>query len=420
MVHRSNASDGPMATEMQGTDWPHAAGSTRNDLTNPMNATDRADGQEREAPDNVAVWLIAKRGGLVIRPAAYPQPRENEIVIRNGAVAVNPVDWLMQSIGDLIYPWLGYPFILGSDVAGEVVSVGNAVSRFKVGDRVLGHAVGAERSRNNPAEGAFQRYTVLLEHMAAPIPGTMAYERAAVLPLGLSTAACGLFQKDHLALAYPSAHAEPTGETVLIWGGSTSVGSNAIQLAVAAGYDVVTTASPRNFDYVRNLGATQVFDYAGGTVVADIIAALSGRTIAGALAIGVGSARACLDVVHACRGNKFVSRVSPPVSFDKAPGGRRRTLWLVPTLARLIASNVSMAIKSRMRKIGTKFVWGGALMHNEVSRVIYRDFLPRALADRRYVAAPEPLVVGHGLGSIPAAMATQKQGVSARKVVVSL
>lgn len=110
----------------------------------------------------------------------------------------------------------------------------------------------------------------------------MAYEDAAVLPLALSTAACGLFQKDQLGLEYPSATAKPTGKTLLVWGGSTSVGSNAIQLAVAAGYDVIATASPRNFDYVKGLGAGQVFDYNSSTVVADIVAALHGRTIAGA------------------------------------------------------------------------------------------------------------------------------------------
>jgi NADPH:quinone reductase-like Zn-dependent oxidoreductase len=71
----------------------------------------------------------------------------------------------------------------------------------------------------------------------------------------MSTAACGLFQEDHLALQRSSALPKPTSKTLLVWGGSTSVGSNAIQLAVAAGYEVFTTASPKNFDYVKKLGA---------------------------------------------------------------------------------------------------------------------------------------------------------------------
>jgi NADPH:quinone reductase-like Zn-dependent oxidoreductase len=71
------------------------------------------------------------------------------------------------------------------------------------------------------------------------------------------------------------------------------MGSNAIQLAVAAGYDVITTASPRNFEYVQRLGARQAFDYRSSTVVADIIAALRRRRLAGAIAIGTGSAAPC-------------------------------------------------------------------------------------------------------------------------------
>jgi NADPH:quinone reductase-like Zn-dependent oxidoreductase len=369
---------------------------------------------------NEAVWLPSKRAGLEIKAAPYTSPRENEIVVRNHAVAINPVDWLTQSIGDFIYPWLNYPFILGSDVAGEVVEVGTNVSRFKVGDRVLGHAVGAHKSRNNAAEGGFQAFTILLDHMATPIPHGMAYENAAVLPLGLSTAACGLFQKDQLALNHPSAHPQPTGKTLLVWGGSTSVGSNAIQLAVASGYDVIATASPKNFDYVRKLGATVVFDYRSRTAVTEVIKAHSGRTSAGAIAIGHGSMVACVDIMHACKGDKFIAMATPPVSFDNAPLGGNRIAWLVPTMARLIWSNVWLILKCRMRGIRTKFIFGTTLVDNEVGRLIYAEFLPDALADGRYVAAPDPFVIGRGLDQVPAALEAQKQGVSAKKLVVAL
>ena len=371
-------------------------------------------------PVNEAVWLTAKPAAFETRTAPYTSPHENEIVVKTFAVAINPIDWLMPIIGSLAFPWIKYPFILGSDVAGEVVEVGAAVSRFKPGDRVLGHAVGSDKSRNRSAEGAFQHFAVLLVHMASPIPDEMAFENAAVLPLGLSTAACGLFEKDQLALQHPSAHPVPTGKTLLVWGGSTSVGSNAIQLAVAAGYEVVTTASPKNFDYVRKLGAGQVFDYSSRTVVADIVKDLEGRTIAGALAIGPGSGEACLDVVHACRGDKVVSMATPPVAFDKVPVGRGRALALAPLIPRMIAANLSLTLTSRARRIRTKFIFGSSLLANEVGPAIYVDFLPNALASGAYVAAPDPIVVGRGLDQIPAALEMQKKGVSAKKIVVSL
>ena len=246
-------------------------------------------------PSNTAAWLTAaKAHPLEIKSALYTVPHENEIVIKNGAVAINPVDWMKQDDGGLLFSWIKFPFVLGIDCAGEVVDVGHAVTRFKAGDRVVGHANGIEQKFNNSAYSAFQNYTVLLDHMASPIPSTMSYESAAVLPLGLSTAACGLFQEDQLALQYPSVPPpKPTGKTLLVWGGTTSVGSNAIQLTVAAGYEVITTASPMNFDYVKRLGACEVFDYNSKTVVEDLIRAFKNKTIAGAMSIGPGAADAC-------------------------------------------------------------------------------------------------------------------------------
>ncbi len=363
-------------------------------------------------PTNTAAWLVVPHTKLEVKSAPYTHPHENEIVVKNHAVAINPVDWIFQVAGNIVFRWIKYPFVLGADLAGEVVEVGKDVTRFNVGDRVLGHAVGTDKNRNSSAEGAFQEYTVILAHIAAPIPSAMPYENASVLPLALSTAACGLFQKDHLALHYPSAAPKPTGKTLLVWGGSTSVGSNAIQLAVAAGYEVITTSSPRNFAYVKKLGASQVFDYKSKTVVKDIIAALQGKTLAGALAIGTGSAEPCADIVHACNGNKFISMVSQPVSFESG-----MTFRLV---LKLVSSNISLQVKCRTRRIRTKSVFGSTLKDNEVSKVMYEDFLPKALAEGCYVAAPEPSVVGTGLEYVQVGFDAQRKGVSAKKVVISL
>jgi len=370
-------------------------------------------------PTNAAAWLGAKQAKLEIKPAPYTPPRENEIVIRNHAVAINPIDWILQDVGSFIFPWIKYPFILGSDCAGEVAEVGLKVTRFKVGDRVLGHAIGTDKKRNRAAEGAFQEYTVLLAGMSSPIPTNLPYESAAVLPLGLSTAACGLFQKDHLALEYPSLTPKPNGKTVLIWGGSTSVGSNAIQLAVAAGYEVITTASPTNFEYVTRLGAAQVFDYHSKTVVQAVTQALEGKNFAGALAIGAGSAEPCADIVSAAKGVKFISTASTSVSFGSLPP-RAGTGAILPVLLRIVGSTIAFTIKLKMRHIGTKAIFGTTLADNEVGSLIYNNYLPQALAAGSFVAAPEPQIIGKGLEQIQPGLELQKKGVSARKLVVSL
>jgi len=369
--------------------------------------------------ENSALWLKAKRTDFVVAPAAFPAPRAGEIAIRVRAVAVNPMDRLVRSMGDFIAPWLSYPFIPGSDVAGEVVAIGPGVTRFKIGDRVLGYAAGADKGHGS-AEGGFQTYVVLKTHMAAALPETLSFEAASVLPLGLSTAATALFEPDCLALDRPSAAPRPTGKTVLVWGGSTSVGSNAIQLAVAAGYDVIATASPRNFDYVRQLGARQAFDYSSKSVVADIVAALKGRQLAGALAIGAGSATKCVDVVGASEGRRFVAMATPPASFDNVPAGSGRLLALLPAMVRSGLGFAGLAIRARLARAHTKFVWGSALLNTAVGPMIFEDFLPSALADGRFRAAPDPLVVGHGLDQIPMALDRQLRGVSAGKLVVTL
>ena len=369
--------------------------------------------------ENTALWLKAKQTEFVVAPAALPVPGAGEIAIRVRAVAVNPMDRLVRTMGDFITPWLQYPFIPGSDVAGEVVAIGPDVTRFKRGDRVLGYAAGADKGHGS-AEGGFQTFVVLKTHMASAMPAPLSFEAASVLPLGLSTAATALFEPDCLALDRPTAAPRSTGKTVLVWGGSTSVGGNAIQLAVAAGYDVITTASPRNFDYVKRLGARLVFDYASKSVIADIIAALKGRQLAGALAIGAGSAAKCLDIVGASEGRRFVAMATPPASFDHVPSGKGRRRALLPAMMRSGLGFASLAIKARLAGVDTKFIWGSALLNTDVGPLIFEDFLPAALADGRFRAAPDPMVVGHGLSQIPMALDRQLKGISAGKLVVTL
>jgi NADPH:quinone reductase-like Zn-dependent oxidoreductase len=273
---------------------------------------------------NNALWLAAKGAPFSVAKAPYTVPRGREVVVRTCAVALNPFDRHLQTIGALACPWLNYPMVVGHDLAGDVVEVGEAVTRFRPGDRVLGLAGGVDKGRNRAAEGAFQDYVVLLEHMMTPLPDEMRYDQASVLPLGLSTAACALFQDEFLALAPPRLQRQPRSETVIVWGGSTSVGANAIQLAVAAGYDVLTTCSPRNFEFVRALGARQAFDYRSATVVTDLVDALGQSRCAGAVAIGPGAAFACLDLVVAAGGAQAVAVVTPPATFDGIPVGRGR------------------------------------------------------------------------------------------------
>ena len=96
-------------------------------------------------PSNQAAWLSSKSARpLEVKSAPYTPPGANEIVVKNHAVAINPLDYLKQLAGNIMFSWIKYPFVMGSDLAGEVFELGEGVTRFHVGDRVVGHAVGMD------------------------------------------------------------------------------------------------------------------------------------------------------------------------------------------------------------------------------------------------------------------------------------
>ena len=345
---------------------------------------------------NTALWLPKRGRRFEVSPAPYTPPGADQIVVRARALAVNPVDGLSGFLYRIVLPWLTFPAVVGSDVAGEVVQVGPGVTRLQPGDRVAGHALGVEKSQNRPAEGAFQQYVVLMQHMVAAIPESLSFEQASVLPLALSTAASGMFQEDQLGLALPGAGPADRAETVLVWGGSTSVGSNAIQLARNAGYRVVATASPHNFGYVRSLGAAEAVDYHSPAAVDEIVDLIGGSPLAGTLAITPGSLPPAVKIASRAAGSKRVASARPG------------------PLTRLRARH------ARQLGVRVSTVWGSTLKDNEVGPAIYAGFLPAALAAGAYRAAPDASVVGHGLASIPVALQQLRDGVSATKLVVTV
>jgi NADPH:quinone reductase-like Zn-dependent oxidoreductase len=228
--------------------------------------------------------------------------------------------------------------------------------------------------------------------VVAELPSSVTLEQGVVLPLGISTAAAGLYQKHFLALPLPGKN-NSLERAVLIWGGSSSVGSCAIQLAVASGAEVYTTASPRNFEYCKKLGAKHLFDYHDDDVEDQIVKELHGITVAGAYhAVGAdGAVQACARVVDRCKGKAIVVTVRG-----------------VPDEG--IPSSV------RVKAISSSSIFAEG---NEVGPYIWREYLPRALSEGSIAAKSDPYVVGQGLRSIQHGLDKQKAGVSAAKVVVN-
>jgi NADPH:quinone reductase-like Zn-dependent oxidoreductase len=337
-----------------------------------------------------AAWLTGKQ----VRPLKVDQAptvtlKPDQVLVRVRAVAINPIDWMLQSDAFMDLP---YPFVLGKDAAGEIEAVGSAVTSFKPGDRVLGQSV--LLLTLNPSEGTFQELVVMYDNLVSKIPDSLPFEKACVIPLGFSTAACGMFLDDYLGLRLPTDNAKDQG-CLVIWGGATSVGLNAIQLAVASGYQVVATASSSNAALLKSIGVTSVFDYRSPTVVEDILSATNGKQIVGAL-----------DCV--CKSNSSDSLVA--MLSKSNPSTTNRFIAAVLPTAEKLADGVS-----------AKYIHGVALRGNkEISRALYGEFLPSALAKGTFLPLPEAQVVGHGLETIQEAMDVQRAGVSAKKVVVTL
>ena len=384
-------------------------------------------------PKNQAAWIPAKKVvPLEVGDASYTRPGPGQIVVKNGAVGINPFDWVLQYQGSILAPHLKYPTVLGCDVAGTIVEVGLDVVRFKVGDRVAGSAVCIAKESNSASEGAFQLYTVMRQHMVTLVPDHITDEQAGVLGLGLGTAAYGLFHKDYLSLDMPMVPPPPNPgpgrrfpRSIIVTGGASNVGSCAIQLAASAGYEVLSTSSQKNFAYVKGLGASHVFDYNSETLVADLVRALEGQELVGAFTVGANADEVCAAVM---KQRLSKSPELPTRKFLALAGGAQRSPDSIKGFlgsCRLMGGFMTMMGKHMINKMLTgievKFILIVGLVDPEscVSRV-YLNFLGPALAQKQFVPGPEPQVVGQGLHKINEALELNQKGVSARKIVVSL
>lgn len=198
---------------------------------------------DRKTIDMNAVRIHAYGGPEVLtyESAPRPAPQDGELLVRVHAVGINPVDWKMRE-GYMKDVWpVQFPLTIGFDVAGTVEEVGAGVTEFAPGDAVVAMTM----------SGGYAEYAVLPASSAARKPQALGFVQAASLPVAALTAWQALFD-----------HAELTaGQTVLIHAAAGGVGHLAVQFAKHKGARVIATASARNQDFVRSLGADEVVDY---------------------------------------------------------------------------------------------------------------------------------------------------------------
>ncbi|MCF7530707.1 zinc-dependent alcohol dehydrogenase family protein [Pseudomonas petrae] len=186
---------------------------------------------------------------LAVRQIDRPVPGQGQVLVRVYAAGVNPLDTKIAA-GAGAHARQALPAVLGLDLAGTVVELGEAVEGFTVGQEVFGMPGGI-----GGAQGTMAEYIAVDARLIAAKPHTLDMREAAALPLVFITAWEGLVDRANVR----------AGQRVLIHGGAGGVGQVALQLAKARGADVYATGSAGSLDFIRSLGATAI-DYQAQSV----------------------------------------------------------------------------------------------------------------------------------------------------------
>lgn len=180
-----------------------------------------------------------------IADVAKPVPKDDQVLLKVRAAALNPLDWHMlrglpyagRIAMGLFKPKSAW---LGADIAGQIEAVGKSVTQFKPGDEVFG-----------TCRGSFAEFACPFERALVKKPDQLNFEQATSMPIAALTALQALRDRARL---------QP-GQKILINGASGGVGTFAVQIAKSFGAEVTGVCSSRNLDLVRSLGASQVIDY---------------------------------------------------------------------------------------------------------------------------------------------------------------
>lgn len=349
---------------------------------------------------------------LQARPT--PKPGPNELLIAVKSIALNPADHIMRSQGIFIP---SYPTIIGFDLAGLVLEVGDNVPvDFQPGTtRVAAFAATIWKSCDLDY-GAFQeRCLVPWQHALCLPDDSLSWNQAATLPVAVEVPqsawdAMGIPRVGESTAAAAAAASSKQGkrEALLIWGASSSVGTMGVQSARLLREDrdssfaaVYATAGAANHEYVRSLGADRVFDYKAPDVVDAIVSAArdDGLVIRHCF-LAMGQLALCQAVLKAFCGDgkekenqtaKIGSAPPIPTNADEVKGVE--TIFVVP----------SVDEGERLTQFRD---WMGIAREN--------------LAKGAFKPSPELRVVGKGLGAINAGLDVLLQGVSCTKLVVEV
>jgi NADPH:quinone reductase-like Zn-dependent oxidoreductase len=199
--------------------------------------------------------VIHRFGGpdqLQLAQVPTPEPGAGEVLIRVVFAGVNPADWKCREGRLQQYFNYEFPFVLGFDAAGVVERVGEGVTEYAVGDRVI-----TSSNQGRGEWGSYAEYVKSSTATVAALPTGIDFAQGATIPTAGATAWGAVHDVGKVK----------AGQKVLINGGSSNVGMFAIQLARNAGCEVAATCGPANLDFVQGLGADRVINYRSDDVL---------------------------------------------------------------------------------------------------------------------------------------------------------
>jgi NADPH:quinone reductase-like Zn-dependent oxidoreductase len=233
-----------------------------------MTSNPRPDALDQDTMEAIVQERYGTADVLRRQQAPRPQIEDGEVLVRVRAAGLDRGTWHLMAGRPYLMRVIGFGLrrpknaVPGIDVAGTVVAVGSAVTRFVPGDEVFGMS-----------RGSFADYAAAREDKLARKPRNLTFEQAAVVPISAGTALQALTDAGRVE----------AGQRVLVIGASGGVGSYAVQLAKAFGAEVTGVCSTGKLDLVKSLGADHVLDYTqddfvDGSVRYDLILDVAGNT----------------------------------------------------------------------------------------------------------------------------------------------
>lgn len=339
--------------------------------------------------------------------------KDDEVLIKVTATAINPVDWKIRDWGIFVD---SYPSILGSDAAGEIAQAGKQVKNLNVGDRVFFQGI------IKTLDGStFQQYTKMPAELVGLTPSNVTDEEAAGIGLASIAAVVGLYNQTGLHITpapwEQGGDQAGKGKSIVVLGGSSSVGQYAIQLARLSGFEtIVTGSSSTHHDHLKKLGATVTLDRNTAKPEDYANAATSkGHTFAmvyDSIAIQSSHIESVQILQHA---NKKGSQAASKV------GLKTSTVATVYSYEDAVAEEIKKGVQNGAEEVEIKVVWGigsADFLRNQSSAFFKAAGGPQGWLAKQLYFANRVQVVEGGLSAINKALDKNRDGVSGQKLII--